>query len=538
MSYAATCAGQAQTDLTGSGDETAVLVRMVREHRHVVIPGGMKITISGPVAVPEDTTIQGPGSIRLIGRGAGLTLGRGCVVRDVRFVSEPQFAHGSAIRMATENRGRVRRMDVRVVGCTFARMHGQALLADEVSHVTFESNRWENHSDSSLFYNAVVLRAVQNCIIRGNTILHPNQGILFHGGTHNIVSGNYIENCLQGITCHTQAGHPEHWPYTLFAHNTITGNVVRRFREEGITYDNSMGETPAVKAAQNQIRAVATVGSVSAPPDGGRIRIVLAESANPDKAYSPGWADRYYVAILDGQASASLLEVIASGGDGQAGWIDLPRVGPDLHARLAKGDRLWIGAGCFMNTISGNSLANENMISGTGNATAIGLWGASWNNVITGNICSSRQYGITIGCVGLARPESPQGPSGGNQVSHNTIVATWSSEKPRPQDNSAGIGFVYIGDGPLLGGRLFLANSIAHNTISWPGARPISLARDTGTAVEFNRIAGGGVAIYMDHTTGAVLNGNRGPAGTLIRDVRQVGPSTFQLLPPEQAQER
>jgi parallel beta-helix repeat protein len=517
--------------LKGKGDETAVLARLVTERRLVTIPGGLTVTISGTIPLPPDTTIEGPGTIHLAFQAARLVLAERCLVRDVRFTCSPQFAHGNAIRAATTQPGTVRRMDCRIVGCTFAKMHGYALEAEEVSHVSFESNRWENHSDSSLYYNAVGLRAVQNCMIRGNTILHPNQGIVFHGGTHNIISDNYVENCLQGITCHTQAGHPAHWPFTLFTHNTIHGNVVRRFREEGICYDNSMGETPAVKAAQNQVRCVATVALVAA--SAGRVRVTLAEPANPNKSYRPGWSDNYYAGILTGDASATLLQVVDSGVEGGAGWIELPRTSTELHERLAKGDRLWLGAGCFLNTISANTLDNEGMVSGTGNATAIGLWGAAWNNRIIGNACSTRQYGITIGCVGLARPESPQGPCGGNQISQNAITATWANDnlKPRPEDKSAGIGFVYIGDGPLLGGRLFLANDISHNTISWAGPRPISLARDTGTTVAFNRITDARAAIHMDHTTGAVLDGNRTTSGVLITKTEQTGPCTLQVLP-------
>jgi len=541
-----------------SGDGTAGFMELLRgpSHRQVVIPGGTTVILSGAVHVPADTTIQGPGTIHLTSRSAGLVLAERCTVSDVRFTCTPQFAHGSAITAATTQPGtlKVRRMDCRITGCQFEKMRGQALYANEVSHVTFESNRWENHSDSALFYDAVLLAAVQDCLIRGNTILHPNQGILFHGGTHNVVTDNYVENCLQGITCHTQAGHPNHWPFTLFTHNTISNNVVRRFREEGICYDNSMGETPAAKAAQNQVRCVATVRSVAGaaggaaggqPADAGRVRVLLNDPPNPNKAYGPGWADGYYVGVLTGPAAGTLLEVIASGADGDAGWIELPRHSDELASRLGKGDAgsagstgstgstgsrgsLWIAAGCFLNTISANTLDNGGMVSGTGNATAIGLWGAAWGNRIIGNTCSTRQYGITLGCVGLARPDSPQGPCAGNDISHNAVVATWANDRPRLEGKSAGIGFVYIGDGPgsLLAGRLFLANSITHNTISWTGPRAISLAHDTGTSVLFNRISDTQSAIALDHTTGAIIQGNRAADGGLITRTDQVGPCT------------
>lgn len=516
-----------------TGDGTAAFLLLLRGgggRRQVVIPAAATVTLADAVEVPADTTIAGPGTIHLANQSAGLVLAERCAVCDVHFTCAPQFAHGSAISMASARRGIVRRMDCRIVGCQFDKMFGSALRADEVAHVSFESNRWENHSDSSAYYDGVCLEAVQNCLIRGNTILHPNQGILFHGGTHNVISDNYVENCLQGITCHTRAGHPQHWPFTLFTHNTISNNVIRRFREEGIAYDNSMGETPALNAAQNQVRCVATVANVAADArDASRVRVMLNEPPNPNQAYAPGWANGYYVGVLTGDAAGAMLQVIASGVDRDTGWIDLPRTSDKLPERLGKRDtgaRLWIAAGCFLNTISANTLDNEGMVSGTGNATAIGLWGSAWDNRIIGNTCSTRQFGITLGCVGLARPDSPQGPSCGNDISHNAIAATWANDQPRPEDKSAGIGFTYIGDGPLLAGRMFLANSITHNTISWPGVRPISLAHDTGTVVMFNRFTDAQAAIALDHTTNAILQGNRAADGSLITDTNPTGPCT------------
>jgi hypothetical protein len=136
---AAVQVADAQT-LKGAGDETATLARLVREQRHVTIPGGLTVTISDGVAVPPDTTIDGPGTIHLASRAAGLSLGERCLVRDVRFTCGERFAHGSVIRAVTTQPGVVRRMDCRIVGCTFEKMRGQALFADEVSHVSFESN--------------------------------------------------------------------------------------------------------------------------------------------------------------------------------------------------------------------------------------------------------------------------------------------------------------------------------------------------------------------------------------------------------------
>ncbi len=512
--------------LKGAGDETAAFAEVVRANRQVTVPGGFTVTISGFVEVPADTTVEGPGTIHITARYAGLRLAERCTVRDLRFTCSQAFGHGHAVIAATTQPGALRRMDARIAGCRFEKMHGSAVLADEVSHVTLESCRWENHSDSSKFYNGAWFRAVRQCIIRGNTILSPNQGILFHGGTHNIVANNYVENALQAITCHTQSGHPKHWPYTLFAHNTITGNVVRKFREEGICYDNSMGETPAVKAAQNQVRAAATIKSVENIGDS-RVRVVVTEQANPGKAYGPGWADGYYAGVITGDASGTLLHVLASGGDASAGWIELPRTTASLSERLAKGDCIWLAAGCFMNTISSNSLDNDGMVSGTGNATAIGLWGAAWGNQITGNTCTSRQYGITIGCVALGKPDSPQGPSVGNTISLNTITASWATDRPRTeQKSSAGIGLVYIGDGPLLAGRLFLGNTIANNTINWTGPRPIKLARDTGTVVSCNRISDAKAAISLEHSSDVVIDGNRSMTGEPITKTEQVGTCT------------
>ncbi|MDD4891035.1 MAG: right-handed parallel beta-helix repeat-containing protein [Phycisphaerae bacterium] len=526
----AALATDVSSQLKGSGDETQAFARFVADHREVALPGGFTVTISGFIPVPPDTTIAGPGTIHITARYAGLTLAERCTVRDVRFTCSPGFGHGGCVIAATTQPGVVRRMDARITGCRFEKLHGAALIANEVSHVVFESNQWENHSPTEKFYDAVAMNAVTLSQIRGNTILHPNQGILFHGGRHNVIANNYVENCLQGITCHTQAGHPAHWPHTLFAHNTITGNVIRRFREEGICYDNSMGETPAVKAAQNQVRCVATARAVE--PCEGRLRLTFDEPANPGKAYAAGWADHYFVGVLTGRATATLVEVIASGVDGDAGWVEIARASTTQPPAVAKGDRVWIAAGCFFNTITGNTLDNAGMVSGMGNATAIGLWGAGWCNQIANNTITTRQYGITIGCVGLARPDSPQGPCAGNDISHNTISLSWPNDKPRPDDkSSAGIGCNRIGDGELLGGRLFLGNSITHNTLSWPAPRPISLIRDLGTLVAFNRFSDADAAIWLDNSTDVIIEGNRTAAGVPVSRTEQTGKCSLQGPP-------
>lgn len=510
-----------------SGDNPAeILQRSLKTWRHVRVPAGLVVTLDRAIDVPADTLIEGPGTIHLTDRAATLRLAERVTVRDLTFTCEPAFAHGSAITMATAEVGQVRRMDATVSGCRFEKMHGHALYAAEVSHVIFAANRWENHSDDSKFYNPTYLHAVTHFAIRDNTILHGNQGIQFRGGRYNTVTGNTLVNCLQGITCYTLGSHPSHWPGTLFAHNVIANNVIRRAREEGIAYDNSMGETPAVKAAQNQVRAVATVKTTAAG-DANRFRLTLAEPANPGRAYAAGWADGYFVGVLTGKAAGLLLEVVASGADDGAAWIDLPRVGEKLAGQLAAGDRVWIAAGCFYNTITGNVVDNSGEVSGHGNATCIGLWGAAWCNTITANVCTTRQYGITLGCVGLARPDSPQGPSAGNIISHNIVSATWRGAKATTETRSVGgIGFVWIGDGPLLGGRLFLGNTISHNTLTWGADRPIRLGRDCGTHVAFNRIAGGG-AIDMDHTTDAVLEGNLDATGQSFTATSRTGPCTF-----------
>ena len=515
--------------LKGAGDQTAGFRAAVVEHRHVCVPAGLTVTLSGGVPVPADTLIEGPGTIHLTTRDAGLELSERCVVRDLRFTCAPAFAHGSAISMATAERGTVRKMDCRVTRCRFERMRGHALYASEVLHIAFEDNYWENHSPDSLFYNPTHLAAVSHSLIRGNTILNGNQAILFRGGTYNTITGNYIENALQGITCHTTGEHPQHWPFTLFARNVIANNVIKRHREEGITYDNSMGETPAKNAAQNQVRAVATVNSVGVA-DANRFRLTLAEPANPGKAYTRGWADHYSVGFLTGNAAGTLLEVIESGADGGA-TLDLPRLSADLHKRIRPGDRVWIAAGCFHNTITGNVVDNTGVVSGTGNATCIGLWGAAWQNQITGNVCITRQYGITIGAVGLDRPESPQGPCAGNSISQNTIAGSWASATTKFEDRSVGaVAYCWIGDGPLLGGRMFLGTSITHNTISWAGRHAFRLGRDTGSYVAFNRASDEQAVIQLDRTTDAVFEGNRTMSGAPILRAQAAGPCTYRFL--------
>ena len=515
--------------IKGAGDETAAFRAIVAENRHVLIPAGFTVTISGTVPVPADTVIEGPGTIHLTARGATFSVAERCVLSGLRFTCTQGFAHGNAVTAETAAQGTVRKMDCRIAACRFERMHGGALAASEVSHLAFEDNYWENHSPNSLYYNPTLLRAVSDSRITGNTILHGNQGILFRGGRYNTVTGNHLENCLQGITCHTSGGHPEHWPYTLFAHNVIANNVIRRLREEGIAYDCSMGETPAVNAAQNQVRAVVTVKAAAAG-DANRFRVTLNEAANPGKAYAKGWADHYYAGVLTGDAAGMLLEIIESGEDG-GGWLDLPRLSAELPGRLKAGDRLWIAAGCFYNTLTGNVVDNAGMVSGTGNATCIGLWGSAWHNQIAGNVCTTRQYGITLGCVGLARPESPQGPCAGNIISGNTVAGSWRSPATKGEETGAGaIAFVCIGDGPLLGGRLFLGNQIVSNALSWAGRNPVRLTRDHGSYVGHNRISDAGAAITMEHTTGAVLEGNRTMAGTPVTEVRTTGSCTYRCL--------
>ncbi|MCG3178578.1 MAG: hypothetical protein BIFFINMI_00906 [Phycisphaerae bacterium] len=511
------------------GDGTAALRAAVTDHRHVRIPAGVTLTLSGGVAMPADTTLEGPGTIRLSTRSAGLSPAERCTLRDLRFVCDAAFAHGSAIRVASDEPGKPRPMDLRIVGCRFEAMRGHALEASDVTHIRFSDNYWANHSDSKLFYNATLLRGVGYSRFDGNTLLHPNQGLLFRGGWHNRITNNYVENCLQGISCYTTGDHAGHWQGTLFAHNVIANNQIARLREEGICYDNSMGRTPAGDAAQNPTRAVAALAGVAA--DDNCLRVTLADAANPGHPYADGWADHYYVGLLTGKAAGMLLEVVGSGvADGRA-WIDLPRTSVELPDRLAAGDRIWIAAGCFYNVISDNVVDNAGMVSGGGNATCIGLWGAAWHNRITGNVCTTRQYGITIGCVGLDAPDSPQGPCAGNDISGNSIAATWPSRATRVEpDHVGGIAFVYIGDGKLLAGRLFQANRITHNTLSWAGRRPIALARDFGSYVAFNRITDSGAAIWMDHTSGAVLESNRTAAGDLVTATRREGDCTFRLV--------
>ncbi|MCX8108936.1 MAG: hypothetical protein N3G20_09035, partial [Verrucomicrobiae bacterium] len=75
----------------------------------------------------------------------------------------------------------------------------------------------------------------------------------------------------------------------------------------------------------------------------------------------------------------------------------------------------------------------------------------------------------------------------------------------------------------LLGGGLFRANSITHNTISWTGARPISLRRDVATRVAFNCITDAAAAIWLDHSTDAIIEGNRTAGAELITRVEQTG---------------
>jgi len=520
--------------LKGNADESAAFQTLVREHRHVRIPAGFALTIDRAILVPPDTLIEGPGTIHLAAQGASLVLDERCTVRDLRFTCANAFAHGAAITMAATRQGEVRRMDSCITGCRFEKMRGHALRAVEVAHIAFERNQWENHSDSAQYYNATLLMAVHQSRFRDNTVLHPNQGLLFRGGSCNTVTGNYIENCLQGISCHTTGAHPRHWPYTLFAHNVIANNVIKRHREEGITYDNSMGETPAVNAAQNQVRAVATVKAVQAA-DRNRFRVVINEPANPDKAYAQGWADGYYVGVLTGEAAATLLEVIDSGVDGEA-WIDLPRPAEQLPGRLRPGDRLWIAAGCFYNVIADNVIDNTGMVSGHGNATCVGLWGAAWYNRIAGNICTTRQYGITLGCVGLQPPNSPQGPSAGNVITQNTIAASWRNKTTTLEDKSLGaIANVYIGEGQLLDGRMFLGNQITHNIISWAGGPALRLARDHGSWLAFNQVSGQAAPIAMDHTTNAILEGNRSVDGTVIRRTSETGPCSYRVLDPGSA---
>ena len=183
---------------------------------------------------------------------------------------------------------------------------------------------------------------------------------------------------------------------------------------------------------------------------------------------------------------------------------------------------MWIPAGCFDNT---------RVISGGGNATCIGLWGAAWYNRIMGNVCTTRQYGITVGCVSLGRPASPHGPSFANTINNNTIAATWRTRTTPFEDKSVGaIGFCSIGDGVLLEGRLFLGNTITHNTISWTGKWPIRLRRDHGTYVAFNRVSDEHATFYLDHTTAALFKENRTMAGALIGRTKTNGPCTFRFL--------
>ena len=515
--------------LKGAGDETAAFRAVVAAHRHVRIPAGFAVTISGGVPVPPGTLIEGPGTIHLTARDAGLRLGERCTVRDVTFTCALEFAHGSAIMIGHPTPGTVRKMDCRVSCCRFERMRGHALFASEVSHIVFEDNYWENHSPNSLFFNPTHLQAVNHSMVRGNTLLNGNQAVLFRGGSYNTITGNYIENALQAITCHTVGSHPQHWPFTLFAHNVIANNVIRRHREEGIAYDNSMGETPAVNAAQNQVRAVATVKTSTATNEN-RFRITLNAPANPGKAYAPNWADHYYVGFLTGSAAGMLLEVVASGVDGD-GFIDLPRLSADLPGRIKPGDRVWVAAGCFYNTVSGNVVDNTGEVSGGGNATCIGLWGAAWHNQITGNTCTTRQYGITLGCVGLGPPESPQGPSVGNSITSNTIAGSWRSATTKFEDRSVGaIAYCWIGEGPLLGGRMFLGNSITHNTISWAGKNAFRLGRDRGSYVAFNRVSDDEAVISLDHTSEAAFEGNRTMSGALVQKAQSAGPCTYRFV--------
>lgn len=515
--------------LQGRGDETAALRSLLAGQRHVALPAGRVVTIGAAVDLPAATTLEGPGTIHLAGRDAGLRLGPGCAVRNVRFTCAPAFAHGAAIAIVTDRPGTVRRMDCQVSGCSFELMRGCALRAVEVSHLSFADNTWENHSATSLYYNATLLMDVRNSRFRANTILHANQGLLFRGGTDNVISDNYIENCLQGITCHTVGSHPRHWPWTLFARNVIANNVIRRAREEGITYDNSMGRTPAADAAQNQVRAVATVAEVTAVTSN-RFRLRLAEPANEGRAYTAGWADGYYAGLLSGAAAATLLEVIASGAEG-GGWIELPRQSEALPARIRPGDRVWIAAGCFHNLIAGNAIDNGGMVSGTGNATCIGLWGAAWYNRIDGNNCITRQYGITIGAVGLAPPDSPQGPCAANDISHNSVSASWRSAATTFSDQRVGaIATVCIGAGPLLGERLFLANRIDGNRISWVGKWPIRLTQDTATVVSGNLISDEEAAFSLEETTDAIIEGNRTASGRPIASVIEQGRCSYRLI--------
>jgi len=499
----------------------------VAEARHVSIPAGFKVTLSGAITVPEGTVLEGPGVLHLTSRSAGLRLGNRCVVRNLTITSSKNFSHGKAISVTSPKIGGRRKADCRISRCRFEKMWGTGIYAREVSHLTVEGNYWENHSNKSKFYNAMVFAAVERSRIVGNTILHANQGVLFHGGRHNVIRGNYIENCMQGISCHTSGSHPRHWPYTLFTHNVISGNVLNRIREEGIAYDNSMGKTPAKDAAQNQVRAVAGVKAVRSL-SGNRIRVLLKEPANPGKKYGNNWAEGYYVGILTGKTAGMLLEVIASGVEEGTGYLELPRISQKLPERIGMGDRLWIGAGCFYNTISGNTLDVAGMVSGKGNATCIGLWGAAWNNQIQGNICTTRQYGITLGCVALGKADSPQGPSVGNSIIGNTIAGSWRKSSTVFEPRSvAAIGFVFIGDGPLLEGRMFLGNRIVLNTISWAGKRSLRFGHDWGTQVASNRLSDEDAAIYLEGSRNMILQNNRTAIGNLVTKVHESGKCTW-----------